>query len=404
MNQPATPAPKRLRPARLQPLDILRLGSAGLRSRPLRVLLSALGIAIGVAAMTAIIGISVSSRAEVNRRLDTLGTNMLRVSPGQTLSGDRATLSADSIAMIARIPPVTSVAATGAIEASVYRNDHIPVGRTGSIAVLAAQNGLLETVGARMQTGAWFNAATAHYPTIILGAQAAARLDVYTPGMRLWVSGVWCSLVGVLEPVPLAPELDGAALIGWDAANTYLRFDGRPATIYVRAVESQVGAVHAVLGRTAKPENPGEVQVSRPSDALAARAATNTTFAGLLLGLGAVALLVGGVGIGNTMIISVLERRGEIGLRRSLGATKAQVLVQFLAESLLLAGIGGVAGVVVGTLVTASYAATQSWPTVVPFWATAAGLAATLLIGALAGLYPAVRASRLSPTEALATP
>jgi putative ABC transport system permease protein len=393
-----------LRPARLHPLDLVRLGGAGLRSRPLRVLLSALGIAIGVAAMMSIIGISVSSRAEVNRQLDKLGTNLLRVAPGRTLQGEETHLPAESTSMVARIPPVTAVASTALVDAHVYRNDHIPAGRTGSIAVLAAEPDLARTIGATVHTGSWFNPATARYPAVVLGAQAAARLDVHTPGIRLWLGGVWCSLIGVLDPVPLAPELDGAALVGWDAARTYLGFDGRPSTIYVRAVESQVDAVHAVLGRTANPQNPGEVLISRPSDALAARAATNTTFTGLLLGLGAVALIVGGVGIGNTMVISVLERRAEIGLRRSLGATRGQILSQFLAESLLLAAIGGGAGVVMGTLITAGYAASQRWPTVVPIWATLVGLATTLAIGAMAGLYPSVRASRLTPTEALATP
>ncbi len=143
--------------------------------------------------------------------------------------------------------------------------------------------------------------------------------------------------------------------------------------------------------------------MSRPSDALAAQQAADETFTGLLLGLGAVALLVGGVGVANTMVISVLERRPEIGLRRSLGATRGQIRVQFLAESLLLSVLGGVTGVLLGLGVTALYASTQGWPTVVPLWAAGGGLLATLLIGAVAGLYPAMRAARLSPTEALST-
>jgi putative ABC transport system permease protein len=238
----------------------------------------------------------------------------------------------------------------------------------------------------------------------VLGAQAAVRLDVRTPGVRLWLGGTWFALVGVLDPVPLTPELDSAALIGWEAAQSYLRFGGRPGTIYVRAVESRVVAVRAVLAPTANPQRPGEVQISRPSDALAARDATNSTLTGLLLGLGAVALIVGGVGIGNTMVISVLERRSEIGLRRALGATRGQIRGQFVTESLLLSTIGGAGGTVLGTIITAGYATARGWSTVVPVWATLAGLATTVVIGALAGLYPAVRASRLAPTEALAAP
>jgi putative ABC transport system permease protein len=159
-----------------------------------------------------------------------------------------------------------------------------------------------------------------------------------------------------------------------------------------------------VLGATANPEAPNDVQVSRPSDALAARRATNQTLNSLLLGLAAVALLVGGIGVANTMIIAVLERRWEIGLRRSLGATRAHIRTQFLAESLLLSALGGLGGVLLGTAVTVAYASAQSWPTVIPLWAVAGGLGATLVIGALSGLYPAIRASRLAPTEALAAP
>ena len=221
---------------------------------------------------------------------------------------------------------------------------------------------------------------------------------------QVWLGGHWFTVVGILDPVVLAPELDAAALIGWPIAETLLAFDGHPTTVYTRAREDAVQAVQAVLAATANPQHPNEVKVSRPSDALAAEQATDKAFTGLLLGLGAVALIVGGVGIANTMVISVLERRAEIGLRRSLGATRGQIRLQFLAEALLLCALGGTGGVLLGVAVTTSYADTQHWPTVVPVWVMAGGIAATLVIGVLAGLYPAVRASRLAPTDALATP
>jgi putative ABC transport system permease protein len=297
---------------------------------------------------------------------------------------------------------VRQVAATGATDAHVYRNERIAIGRTGSLTVLAAGRELLPAVGGQVRRGRWLDSATGEYPAVVLGATAARRLDVYTPGTRLWLGGRWFSLIGVLDPVPLAPELDSAALVGWSAARTYLRFEGHPSTVYVRAQDSEVTAVRAVLPATAHPENPGEVRISRPSDALAAREATESALTGLLLGLGGVALLVGGVGVGNTMVISVLERRAEIGLRRALGATRGQIRLQFLAEALLLAALGGTGGVVIGIVVTAVYATIQKWPAIVPAWATAGGVGATLLIGAIAGLYPAIRAARLAPTEALA--
>ena len=390
-----------LKTARLRGSDLLRLGGTGLRARPLRAVLSALGIAIGIAAMTAVVGISSSSQADLDRALAALGTNMLTASPGQTMFGKNAKLPDSSIAMVRRIGPVLSATATGSLgDAHVYRTDKIPQGQTGGIGVLAAQLDLLETVGAKLAGGTWLNAATARYPAVVLGYDTARRLGNVP---AVWMQGRWWTVIGVLDKVPLAPELDSAVLVGWAAAATYLGFDGHPTTLYTRAVESQVEAVRAVLAATANPENPNEVKVSKPSDALAAKRTTNATFTALLLGLGAVALLVGGIGVANTMVISVLERRGEIGLRRSLGATKGQIRVQFLTEALLLSLLGGAGGVLLGYLVTGAYSTSQGWPTVVPLWALAGGVGATVVIGAVAGLYPAIRAARLAPTEALAT-
>jgi len=396
-----------LSPSRLSPRDVVRVGGDGLRTRPLRVFLSALGIAIGIAAMTAVVGISTSSRANLDRMLAALGTDLLTVAPGSTMFGENATLPEESVAMIDRIGPVTRVAATGKVpDTKAYRSDRIPPAQSGGISVQAAYLDLPGTVGATVADGTWLNAATEKYPAVVLGATTAKRLGIASGGAdtQVYVGGRWFTVIGLLDPVPLASELDTAALIGWPAAKEYLGFDGHPTTVYTRSRDDAVEAVRRVLAATANPQKPNEVKVSRPSDALAAAKATDKTFTGLLLGLGAVALLVGGVGVANTMVISVLERRAEIGLRRSLGATRGQIRVQFLAESLLLSALGGVGGVLLGTAVTAVYASTREWPTVVPVSAMAGGVGATLVIGAIAGLYPAVRAARLAPTEALAAP
>ncbi|MGW0197665.1 ABC transporter permease [Nonomuraea sp. NPDC003201] len=397
----------KLSPARMRPRDVMRVGAVGLRTRPLRAFLSALGIAIGIAAMVSVVGLSSSSGAELDRTLSALGTNLLTVSSGTTLMGEAAQMPKDAEAMIERIGPVQAASSIGRIsEAKVYRSEEIPEAQTGGMTTYAARLDLPATVGATLRSGTWLNTATERYPAAVLGSSAAQRLGVGSigPDTQVVIGGVRFAVVGVMNPVALATELDSGVLVGWPVAESRLGFDGHPTTLYTRSEESKLEAVRQVLAGTANPEAPNEVDVSRPSDALAAKQATSQAFANLLLGVGAVALLVGGVGVANTMVISVLERRAEIGLRRSLGATRGQIRTQFLAESLLLSALGGGGGILLGTGVTMGYALYSGWPSVVPAWATVGGLAATLAIGAAAGLYPAIRASRLSPTEALSTP
>jgi putative ABC transport system permease protein len=369
------------------------------------VVLSALGIAIGIAAMLAVVGISASSRAKLDRQLAALGTNLLTAGPGQTLFGENATLPDESVAMIRRIRQVESVTAIGQLpDATVYRTDKIPAPESGGIGTYAVRTGLLGTVGATVASGTFLNDATARYPAVVLGARTAESLGIGAvhADVQIWLGGRWFTVIGILNPVPLAPELDFGALVGWQAGLRYLGFGGHITTVYLRTDPHAVEAVRSLLARTANPVRPNEVNVSRPSDALAAKAAAETAFTGLLVGLGTVALLVGGIGVANTMVISVLERRAEIGLRRSLGATRGHIRIQFIAESLLLSLLGGGAGILLGSSVTAVYSTLQNWPTVVPVWVLAGGITAALAIGGAAGLYPAIRAARVAPTEALA--
>ncbi|MGH9211256.1 MAG: ABC transporter permease [Acidimicrobiales bacterium] len=393
--------------SKLQPRDALRVAGTGLRARPLRVVLSALGIAVGIAAMVTVVGISASSRAEIDQQLQALGTNLLTVEPGQTLlSGEPARLPPESVDMVARIEAVTSVSAVGAIPNTyVYRNDRIDEDLTNGITALAARPDLLAAVSAQVAAGRWLDDALTSFPTVVLGATAAERLGIArTDGsVAVWLGERRFSVVGILEPAPLAPELDTAALVGWPVAQDLLGFDGSPTRLHERSPETQVDDVRALLPGTVNPQNPEEVTVSRPSDALAAQTTTDDTLITLLLALGGVALLVGGIGVANTMVIAVLERRTEIGLRRALGATRGHIRTQFLGESVLLAGLGGIAGASLGGIVTAVFASSRDWPVALPAWVLAGAAAATILVGALAGAYPAARAARMSPTAALAS-
>jgi putative ABC transport system permease protein len=392
-------------PHKLRPGDLARVASLGVRTRRLRAGLSALGIAIGVAAIVAVLGLSASSQAGLLAEIDTLGTNLLTVTTGQTLFGGTAELPLAAPGMIGRIGPVTEVADTGSTTANVYRSPLIPSVNTNALSVQAATLGLLPVVGAHVARGSYLNAGTASEPVCVLGAQAAQLLgiDRVYPGLRVWLGGMWFYVTGILTSAALAPEIDSSVLVGFPAAERYLSLDGHPTTIYVRTVTTQTTAVQAVLAATANPENPNEANVSQPSAALSARADAQGALNGLFLGLGAVSLLVGAVGVANIMIISVLERRSEIGLRRALGATKGHIRTQFLSEAILLGLLGGAAGVLLGILATAIYAHTKHWAVVIPTLAWTGGLAAAFAIGAVAGLLPAIRAARLAPTDALRT-
>ncbi|TDD96294.1 ABC transporter permease [Jiangella asiatica] len=393
-------------PSRLRARDTARVAFSGLRARPLRAVLSALGIAVGIAAMVAVVGISASSREQVNQQLEALGTNLLTVGAGSSFTGDTVVLPEQSVDMVARLDGVTSVSAIGAVpDANVYRTDEIDLNQTNALAVDATRIDLLDTVGGTVASGRWLDDALAAYPAVVLGADAAELLGVSrTDGsVEVWVGGEWFTVVGVLDPVPLAPELDSAALIGWPVATELLGFDGAPTTIYERSDEAVLEEIRALLPATVNPAHPEEVAVSRPSDALAAQAATDETLTTLLLALGGVALLVGGIGVANTMVIAVLERRSEVGLRRALGATRAHIRRQFLGESVLLAALGGVGGAVLGGLATAAFATSRDWPFALPVWVLGGAAGATMVVGALAGAYPAARAARMPPTAALST-
>jgi putative ABC transport system permease protein len=389
--------------SRLRPGDVLRVAGGGLASRRLRAALSVLGVSIGIAAIVAVLGISESNRQSLLRDLDRLGTNLLTVTPGQELfTGNTATLPHRAIGMVRRIGPVEEVASISAIDGvTVRRSDRIPEEETQGISVDAVDPQLRETLSLTLAKGRFLDAATATLPAIVLGSVSAERLGVDRVGVSIDVGGQWFTVIGILDAMPLAPQVDRSALIGYPIAKTLFAHADNPTTIFLRAATDQVEDVRSVLAATVDPAEPSSAAVSRPSDAIEARAAAKSAYTSLFLGLGAVALLVGGIGIANVMVISVLERRSEIGLRRALGATRRHVRLQFLSESLLLSLAGGIAGVLLGGIVTAGYASTRDYATVVPLTAVGGGVGAALLLGAIAGVYPAMRAARLAPTEAL---
>ena len=388
----------------MAPRELLSVAIQGLRTRRLRASLSALGIAIGIGAMVAVVGVSASSQANLLSTIDRLGTNLLTVAPGQTFFGANEVLPSTALGSIDHMQSVQRDSAVYQVSgASVLRTSYVPAEQTGGIGVDATDPGLLAAVGGQLASGKFLDQTSSNFPTVVLGAQAAKTLQIpnVQGHIQVFLGGTWFTVIGVMAPVILDPGLDSTAFIGLPVAERLFQTQPNASEIYVRANVNQVPQVSNLLAPTTDPQNPDGVQVSRPSDALEARAAAKGQFTTLLLGLGAVALLVGAIGIANIMVISVLERRGEIGLRRALGATRRHISSQFLAESALLAALGGIAGLLLGVLATWGYSLAQNQPMVVPAYALIAAPAAGLAIGAIAGLYPAAKAARLSPTEAL---
>jgi putative ABC transport system permease protein len=400
----ATVAPVSLSRSRLRFGDVLRVGALGLRTRRLRTGLSTLGVAIGIAAMVGVLGLSESSREDLQLQIRALGTNLLEIEAGAGFGRGSGELPDTAVGMVSRIGPVTAVSSIAAVDTVVRRTDAVSEGVGSGISVYAADVGLLDTLRIPLLDGKWLDAATSTYPAVVLGSVAADKLGIVDVAdeLRVMIGDQWFSVIGIIGSTTAAEGLDRAAIVGIGAAETYIVGDDlAPERIYVRTTDGSVDAVRGVLAATVNPATPEEVTVSRPSDALAAEDAASSAFTSLFLGLGGVALLVGGIGIANVMVIAVIERRNEIGLRRALGATRAHVRRQFLTEATMLSAVGGLVGVGLGAAVTAVYASMEGWQVVIPPIALVGGFAAAVLIGGIAGLYPAARAARLAPTEAL---
>ncbi|HAN08846.1 MAG TPA: ABC transporter permease [Acidimicrobiaceae bacterium] len=389
--------------------DSIVLGTLGLRTRKTRTLLTALGIAIGIAAMISVLGITSSSDAQLKAELDALGPNLIEITPGDSFTSAEVSFPSETSKVVQRVGTVESSAAVYEVEASVRRTELIPKQQTGGMAVLAVGPELLSMIDGVVATGRFLDSTAVGIPQVVLGSVTAERLGIISVlgSPQVYLDGTYFTVVGILENAPLAPNIDRAALIGVEVATELFGLQLQPSLVYARVSEKllddqrRFDETRSVIAASVLPNAPSEVLVSRPSDLLVARASTQDAFTGLLLGLGAVALLVGGVGIANVMVISVIERRTEIGVRRALGALRRHIRLQFVCESALLAALGGLGGVLLGAMITIAYARSQDWIVSISISSLGAGLGLAIVIGSIAGLYPAARAARLDPAEAV---
>ena len=391
--------------SKLRIRDIIGLGYQGILKRRARSVLTAAGIAIGIAAIVAVLGISASGRSDLLAALDSLGTNLLRVTEGPGILGQSSGFPNGAAEMAGRIGPVRQYSAATLVDGTVRRSDMVPELQTSGLGLFSARENLLEVVGGAMREGRFLDEAADRLPVVVLGNVAAERLGIRSlePRPRVYVGGTWFTVVGIAGELPLHPDLERGAFIGATIANDLFDTPRAPTSIYLRVDLESIEEGVDVLPATISPENPDQVEIARPSDALAARRAAEEALTGLLVGLGAVALLVGGVAIANIMVMSVLERRMEIGVRRALGATRGHIRAQFLFESTLLASAGGIVGVLMGSGITVAFAINRDLTLAMPIGGVLGSIGAALAVGGIAGLYPAIRAARIEPAEAVRT-
>ena len=388
---------------KLRTRDLFFVAVYGVKARKGRAALTSIGIGIGIAAIVAVSGIAASGSADLLSTLESLGTNLVKASPQAGFFGTQEELPEGVIGMVERIGPVEEVTSTTQTDLLVRRSNFISEFEGGGISTIVTSSELLNVIGGKLSEGRFITEGLADLPVTVLGSVTAKRLGItnLSKPTKILIDDEWFGVIGIVEELKIHPDLDRSVFIGYGAAKKLFDINEEPTTIYLRANPTFIEDVVEVIAPSMNPENPDQVEVSRPSDALEAQQAVEASFTNLLLGLGSVALLVGGVAIANVMVMSVLERRMEIGVRRSIGATRREIRYQFLLESIVLSGIGGLVGVMLGSLITLAYTNYTNIVFSIPVWQILGAVVLALLIGAISGVYPAIKASKIQPAEAV---
>ena len=388
---------------KLRTRDLFFVAVYGVKARKGRAALTSIGIGIGIAAIVAVSGIAASGSADLLSTLESLGTNLVKASPQAGFFGTQEELPEGVIGMVERIGPVEEVTSTTQTDLLVRRSNFISEFEGGGISTIVTSSELLNVIGGKLSEGRFITDGLSDLPVTVLGSVTAKRLGItnLSKPTKILIDDEWFGVIGIVEELKIHPDLDRSVFIGYGAAKKLFDINEEPTTIYLRANPTFIEDVVEVIAPSMNPENPDQVEVSKTTKTLETQQAVEASFTNLLLGLGSVALLVGGVAIANVMVMSVLERRMEIGVRRSIGATRREIRYQFLLESIVLSGIGGLVGVMLGSLITLAYTNYTNIVFSIPVWQILGAVVLALLIGAISGVYPAIKASKIQPAEAV---
>lgn len=408
----STATTRRVHTATMGTRDLMSESIAGIFARPGRTALTILGTVLGIGALVATLGAARTAGNQIIGRFDELSATSVVVSNERGFFGGgeaRIAIPDDAEARLARLNGVRAAGSFGSVDVggALVRSVPIPdpLAQTEfQMSVYASSPGLIDAVRGSLRTGRYFDWGHSERGdhVVVLGPGAAQRLNVTRVDQQpvIFLDQEAFVVIGIIDDVLRQPALlNGVIMPEGTARDTY-----EYASASTVQIDVEIGAASLIADQAPvalNPDEPSLLVVQKPPEPEDLRRDVEGDVNALFLVLGAVSLLVGAIGIANVTLVSVLERVGEIGLRRALGAARRHIAAQFLVESTMMGLVGGIIGASLGILVVVAISAARTWTPVLDPWLPLAAPLVGAITGLLAGLYPAVRASRLEPVEAL---
>lgn len=393
--------------------DLIVEASYGIGARPARLVMTTLGTVLGIASLVVTIGFAQTAAGQIAKQFDAVSATQVVISPGttQTQSGAAPTaqLPWDSPERVERLVGVVTAGLIAEVPSAGLTISAVPVNdpsapATVSPPLIATSAGLLEAVRGQIVTGRFFDEGHDERGdrVAVLGTRAAERLGINRVDRQpsIFIDGLAYSVMGIIDDVQRRADLLDAVIIPMGAARSDFRLPGADEL----QVQIDIGAGPLVARQAPvalDPNAPENFGVQAPSAGSELRDNVQADVNVVFLVLGIIALLAGGLGIANVTMLSVMERVGEIGLRRALGSTRKQIAGQFMVESIVIGLLGGLIGSALGIFAVVVVSAIQQWtPVLDPFLAIGSALLGAV-VGFAAGWYPASKASRIEPISAL---